>query len=116
MCHDFTQGRCERGSRCRFSHGADSPPAPAGDLSLEGLQARLRLLKGPGADEPAAPAPAEDALAQRLAALRGQRPGNAPSDAELAARFTALAGHAPLAVAAAAPAPGLATAAAAPPR
>jgi ATP-dependent RNA helicase DHX57 len=27
LCFDFSQGRCDRGDRCRFSHGGESAPA-----------------------------------------------------------------------------------------
>ena len=32
LCFDFTQGRCERGSRCRFAHDAQKPPPPSAPL------------------------------------------------------------------------------------
>ena len=39
LCFDFSQGRCDRGDRCRFSHGETAPvvkPAPAASFPAMG--------------------------------------------------------------------------------
>jgi hypothetical protein len=87
LCFDFTQGRCIRGSRCKFSHGEDSGGGGGDDdddweshaVGMGTMNAAFGMMKGVVSARGAAAATA----ASRLGGAPGSKAASGADDEDL---------------------------------